>query len=934
MSKAIVGAAEIGIAVAATAWVGGIGGLAVLAEQGGALALYAGATVSLFASGLATEAGAIASAIGSQGGIGVTTRTAAGLRQIVRGEQRIPGNMVYCSTTGSTKRQYNMVIVLATHPSEAIANLYLDGRQVIWQNGSHGNFTFPDGSNFGGTADPGTYIGPNGQHYTFGSEVFCYPHMGTETAGTVVNSDLFANDPAWAPTVNGTPYLGGCTWVYLKLEADSSTFPQFPEIRFTVKGKKDIFDPRTSLTGYSTNWALHVADAITDPLWGLGDNSVNQAQLIAAANVCDEQVQCQSPKVVSGLLQFGSLDESRYCLHWHYDTGTSPGDAIQQMMDAAAGRLSRIGGEWYIWPAYWQGPSFTFDENALLDTLAWNPRRPLSELFNRVTGTYIAPNYPYNVAGDLYDSNGYFAGLTQDNFPYAFQPTNYPMYAVDALHGYGAGVDVYLTQDGGIVLPREIQQPCVLSIAQAQRVAKIFLLRNRQQGTGTFTMSLAAFQMQPTDVMAFNFPALSWVNKSLEVVSLKFKIGKLKGQDVPSVYVELGVQETDISVYDWTLSEELNAYDVPVATGVGVPFIVPPPTAVSVEDDAATASIGTNGALVPRLLISWTPPVDSQVNNGGSIEVQYQFVYPTGSPNSLAVAATSSGGSDTTAWIDAGKFSGQSTYCYVPDIPPTTQVNVQVRAVRTNGGVSAWVAASGGSGAGHYPRPHALTGNQVQGVTANPSIASSFADLPELGTSNAAMDIATLGNACLLGVQLGFASVSSGGAVNGVGMTFSNTTGFAPPSVSISISGDGSGASAGVSWTHISGSGATAVWQPTLTISGGANYTTATATIVISITSSNGDTGYSAGTSTEACSISTPTGNAGVIVKVQVLQDGVAIAGPLQLITDSTGHASWSLGLQLLFPSSGTHQFQVQAMTPGATAIVSTTRTFNFVELG
>src|SRR5262249_48914589 len=156
-------------------------------------------------------------------------------------------------------------------------------------------------------------------------------------------SALNANDPTWAPTSAGTPYLPGCTYVYLKLEADAGTFPQFPEIRFTVHGKNDIWDPRTSTRGYSTNWALHIADAITDPTWGLGDTSVNQDQLIAAANVCDEMITCAAG------------DEAAYSLHWHYDTGTSPGDAIQQMMSAAAGRLSRIGGEWFIWPAYWQG---------------------------------------------------------------------------------------------------------------------------------------------------------------------------------------------------------------------------------------------------------------------------------------------------------------------------------------------------------------------------------------------------------------------------------------------------------------------------------------------------------------------------------------------------------------------------------------------------
>src|SRR6185437_13497387 len=196
-------------------------------------------------------------------------------------------------------------------------------------------------------------------------------------------------------------------------------------------------------------------------------------------------------------------------------------------------RLSRISGEWFIWPAYWQGPSASFDEGALIDPFQWNPRRQPGQLVNRVTGKYTAPNYPYNVAGNLYDSNGYFQGETQNNFPYGFQPTDFPLYAADALHGYGE--DVYLiadtqnlgaynsansynagdtviynsalwtaneavpagknpgTLDGGgnpywsptgVYLPRDVDMTWCLSVSQAQRAAKVLMLRNRQQGSG------------------------------------------------------------------------------------------------------------------------------------------------------------------------------------------------------------------------------------------------------------------------------------------------------------------------------------------------------------------------------------------------------------------------------------------------------------------
>ncbi len=752
MGKAITGAVEIA------------GGVALAFVPGGQL--FAS---QLLMAGIGSEIGALGQMLGHTGGMNVTTRQPAGLRQIIRGTQRVPGTIVYASTTGSSKRQYNMVVVVATHSVDALQNMYLDGRRVIWQPGSNKqmacgavsnpasigvtlsggaisalalnnggtgyfngytevnpglgagvqynarvrivgdgtgaratatihngvcngitlvsggqNYThataYVDGAYiFGGYADPGTYYGPNGVHYSFGSEVFCVPHWGDETAATVDNTDLYNNDPTWAPTSEGTPYLGGCTWIYLKLEADSGTFPQFPELRFTVRGKDDLYDPRTGTTGYTDNWALHIADAITDPVWGLGDNSVNQAQLIAAANVCDEQVTCNAPSMVNGLLSYGTSTEKRYTLHWHYDTGTAPGDAIQRMMDAAAGRLSRISGEWFIWPAYWQGPAFSFDEGALVDSMQWAPKRSLNELFNRVTGTYTAANYPYGVAGDLYDSNGYWEGQTQNNFPYSFQPTSYPMYAADQLHGYGTGVDVYLQQDSGIYLPKEVPQPCVLSISQAQRVAKIMLLRNRQQGTGILPMNLAAWQMQPTDTFSFSSKTFDWTNKTLEVQRIKFASRK-DDKGTTAYYVELQVAETDQSIYEWALTEELNIYDVPVfQAGWGADTTVAAPTSVTLEDDTSTAMLLADGTDVPRLQISWPESTDPYVLNGGYVQVQWQD----------ASAVLFNG-----AWVDVGTLTGTAQVCYVPGVETVTSINAHVRFVRSNGATSAWAQNS------------------------------------------------------------------------------------------------------------------------------------------------------------------------------------------------------------------------------------------------
>ncbi len=281
------------------------------------------------------------------------------------------------------------------------------------------------------------------------------PRYGDQLPGDVIGA-MTANCPEWAPDANGnSPWVGGCTYVYLKIEYNEQLFPNEPEIRFTVNGKNNVWDPRTQTSGFTSNWALVAADIITDPVYGLGDNSVNQLQLISAANTCDEAV---------ALGAIPGTSESRYTCNYHYDSSVSPGDALAAIMSGAGGGFSQIGGQYYLWPATWVGPSFSFGANTLTATVKWDSCRSVPDLVNRVTGTFIAPTYPYNVSGNLYDKNGFYNGQAQNNFPFAFTATNFPEYAADAAHGFPS--DEWLAADNGIVHTLDLTLSSVLSIAQ------------------------------------------------------------------------------------------------------------------------------------------------------------------------------------------------------------------------------------------------------------------------------------------------------------------------------------------------------------------------------------------------------------------------------------------------------------------------------------
>ena len=635
-----------------------------LATAGAATPFEVALMGGLFSTGASMEAGAIANALTSNRGMGITTRQPAAYRQIVYGTQRIAGVEVYRSTTGSHKDQFNYVIVLSTHLLWQINALYLDGREVYWRGSGVGNST-RNGSNFGGTCDSNDHAGPNGQTYNFGGGVYCEASYGDQTnqpntiAGGGFNTGLFANDPTWGPASNGNlPYLGGCAYVYLKIEYNTTNFPQEPEIRFGVKGKP-VYDPRSGETAYSSNPALIMADALSDPDYGLGDSSINQAQLVAAANICDEQIATAT-----------AGNESRYTCHYHYDTGVGLGDALSTMLASMGGRLSRIGGEWYIWPAAFLAAFGSFGADHLTAPMAWEPTRAYRDLCNRVTGTYIAPNYPYNVAGDLYDSNGFYNGQIANQFPYGFQPTNYPQYACDVLHGYAA--DEYLNQDGGVQLVRDLNFSAVLSITQAQRLAKIELLRNRQQGTGKFQMNLAALQLQPCDTFLMTFAQNGWTQKLLEVVGFDFNYENGSDGTAPRIGLVLDVQETDASVYEWSTTEELTPYDVP-ALPSQVPLTVAAPTNIELISGAGTAVTQADGSVVPRIEVTWDTPLDVRVKQ---IQARYCLTPAAGA---------------APVWRDGGLIDVSLNTGYVGPVVAGQNYNVAIRSLRADGSASVWV---------------------------------------------------------------------------------------------------------------------------------------------------------------------------------------------------------------------------------------------------
>jgi hypothetical protein len=172
----------------------------------------------------------------------------------------------------------------------------------------------------------------------------------------------------------------------------------------------------------------------------------------------------------------------------------------------------------------------------------WREKLASRDLYNGVKGTYISP------------ANNW-------------QASDIPPYAQDDLHGYLSGSPMYpfgdanLAADGGERRWLDIQLPFTISVACAQRLCKIELMRRRQQGTGTFSYNMMMYMATALDIYTMTLPLLSWTNKLLELQQHRFTLNKTQvdGTDVTLLGTEIDVQETDPSIYDWSPSEELSA---------------------------------------------------------------------------------------------------------------------------------------------------------------------------------------------------------------------------------------------------------------------------------------------------------------------------------------------------------------------------------------
>ena len=294
---------------------------------------------------------------GGTRGYNVTQRGSVVSHQVLYGEVKAAGAIVYDGSTGTNNKYLHRVLAMAGHEVESF--------ERVWINDSYIDVTDIDvDGNIPTVVDPD---GTTSNRYD--GKLRINFHLGSEDQ--VADSDLVSEVPEWTSNHR----LRNIAYMYCRLSFDQDAYPNgVPEIQATIKGKK-VYDPRTDTTVWSSNPALCLRDYLTSP-YGLSEASANidDTLVTTAANVCDETNTLASTK--------------RYTCNGSFTTDVTPYELLSNILTSMGGLLWYAQGEWRMKPAYWVAPTTSLNEDDFRSTISVNTRHSRRDNFNVVRGTF------------------------------------------------------------------------------------------------------------------------------------------------------------------------------------------------------------------------------------------------------------------------------------------------------------------------------------------------------------------------------------------------------------------------------------------------------------------------------------------------------------------------------------------------------------------
>lgn len=361
--------------------------------------------------------------------------------------------------------------------------------------------------------------------------------------------------------VLGTPH------VIVEITPDLDKFPNGPPyITAIARGKRGLL--ATGGSGYSRNPADHIYDYLKVES-GVRDAEINLPMLVDTRSACAETV-----TMVGG-------SEPRYCCDALLSTENDLLDNFRYLLGAMAGTAAYSGGSFDIRAGVAEAAAGSLDESDLASgAMEVVPFPELMDSFNSVKGRHPAKHRNYEVT---------------DYAPYSSA--------------------FYVAQDQGEVQWEEIDQPCVVSGFQVQRIARLLLNLNRNSQTFAVQWNAAAKRFSAGQVVNVSIGPLGFTAKPYRIMTRK---------STPLGTVETLLKEEPAAVYSHDYREDRDPDPAPNTTLEPVNF-VEKPVIESIITNASVAEYGPDGSVRPIARIKWFRPKNYGITLGGRVEVQYRF---------------------------------------------------------------------------------------------------------------------------------------------------------------------------------------------------------------------------------------------------------------------------------------------------------------------
>ena len=398
------------------------------------------------------------SSAGSDRGYQTNTSGTALDHQIVYGEVKVGGAILFDETTGSDNKYLHRIIGVAGHEIESFERIYINDEYIdVSDIPASGNIPLVYSSDGSTTSD------------RYNGKITINFHLGSPDQ--LADTDLVAASSKWTSLHR----LRGIAYMYIKMEYDQDSFPNgIPVFTATVKGKK-VKNPSTGLTAWSDNPALCLRDYLTTTGYGLGEteDNIDDDLVNAAVAICNET------NTIAGT--------KRYTCNGSFTTGSTPYDTISNLLTSMGGTMWYAQGKWRMKPAYWTAPVMDLNEDDFRSSVAVSTRHSRRDNFNTIKGTFRGEETNWMV-------------------------TDYPQRTKAA----------FVTADGGQESVADVNLSFTDTSIEARRLALITLERNRQQLTINASFGLRTLGLQVGDNVRITNTRFGWTNKPFEVVSWNF----------------------------------------------------------------------------------------------------------------------------------------------------------------------------------------------------------------------------------------------------------------------------------------------------------------------------------------------------------------------------------------------------------------------------